>query len=103
MTVWNIRDPKCPPDAVDVSRRGIGNGALGNPYTHSKGPTLAEYQVATREEAVAKHDVWFRAKMQSDPVFAALVESCRGKDMKCFCAPLSCHAHNYERYFEETS
>lgn len=59
----------------------------GNPFSHKAG-TLAEFRVATREEAIERFRGWFLA--QPD-----LVERCkkelRGKVLGCWCKPKACH------------
>ena len=64
---------------------------FGNPYTHMKGPTLAEYIVASREEAIAQYKVYFLERIEKDPEFRNQVTALRDKVLGCFCKPLSCH------------
>jgi hypothetical protein len=72
----------------------IGRGTIfGNPYSHMDG-TLAEFKVATREEAIANYRLWFAEQVKS-PAFAAQVLALRGKRLGCFCKQpdreVSCH------------
>jgi hypothetical protein len=62
----------------------------GNPYTHQADKaTLAEYIVASREEAVAM----YRQYIMANPLLLkACQEELKGKDLVCFCAPKACHA-----------
>ena len=82
--VWNKRDPKCPKDAVYVGRPT----KWGNPYSHLPS-ALAEYRVATREEAIERYRQWF---MFSDLRNQTYLNELRGKDLVCWCAPKACHA-----------
>lgn len=59
----------------------------GNPFSHLEG-TLAEYKVATREEAVAAYRTWIMA--QPDMLARARAEL-RGKVLGCWCKPQLCH------------
>lgn len=60
----------------------------GNPFSHLHG-TLAQFEVASRDEAVARYREW----LLSQP---ALVEAAKrelkGRDLVCWCAPEACHA-----------
>jgi hypothetical protein len=58
----------------------------GNPFSHQDG-TLAQFKVATREEAVESYRQWV---LQQPELMAALSEL-RGKVLGCWCAPLACH------------
>lgn len=65
----------------------IGRGSKwGNPFSHLPS-TKAEFQVATREEAVECYREWI---MQQPNLLADLHEL-RGKTLCCFCKPKSCH------------
>ncbi len=58
----------------------------GNPYSHAEG-TLAEFKVATREDAV----LMYEAHLRSDPELLRDLVELRGKVLGCWCAPKSCH------------
>lgn len=59
----------------------------GNPFTHKSG-TLAAFEVATREEAIAKYEEWLMAQ----PELVAIVKAeLKGKVLGCWCSPLACH------------
>jgi len=65
----------------------IGRGSKwGNPFSHLPS-TLAQYKVATREEAVAKYREW----IQTQPELLASLYGLKGKVLCCYCAPLACH------------
>ncbi len=74
-----------PPDAVYIGRPS----KWGNPYSHMDG-TLAEFKVATREEAVAKYEAWL---LQNAELMSAARVELAGKDLVCYCAPKSCHGN----------
>ena len=60
----------------------------GNPFTHiADRKTLAEFIVATREEAVAKYEEW----LMTQPQLLAKLHKLKGRVLGCWCAPLSCH------------
>ncbi len=87
-TVWNVRDPKCPPTAIYVGRPT----KWGNPHrvgwcpvcrcTHARGAALAAYLV----------------DLQTTPAGQALQQAMRvelrGCDVCCWCAPQRCHGHS---------
>jgi hypothetical protein len=74
----------------------IGRGSKwGNPYSHMKG-TLAEFEVETREEAVAKYEEYLLTK----PELMAQLYELKGKTLGCFCKPLSCHGDILVKYIE---
>jgi hypothetical protein len=70
-------------DAIYIGRPS----KWGNPFSHMPN-TLANFKVATREEAVEK----FREWILSDPELTDIIKlELKGKDLVCFCAPKSCH------------
>lgn len=74
----------CKKDKYDVY---IGRPSKwGNPYSHKEG-TLAQFKVATREEAVAK----FADYILSNKELLKDIDELKGKVLGCWCAPLSCH------------
>lgn len=75
--VLNKRIDIIPQDAVYVGRPS----KWGNPFT------MPAY---SREEAVKNHRVWIIAFASGSPIKD--IEELRGKDLVCWCAPLSCHA-----------
>lgn len=58
----------------------------GNPFSH-RSNTLAQYRVASREEAIAEYRKW----VQQQPELMAALPELRGKTLGCWCKPLSCH------------
>jgi len=64
----------------------------GNPFSHKPG-TRALYRVATREEAIAKHEEW----VQQQPELMAALHELRGKTLGCWCKPKSCHGDTLAR------
>ncbi len=78
----------------------IGRGSpLGNPWTHMKGTTKAEFRVATREEAILKYEQWLADQVlaKNPTIMAALRELNEDSKLLCFCAPLKCHAEAVQR------
>jgi hypothetical protein len=75
----------------------IGRPSIwGNPFSHKDG-TLAEFKVATREEAVAKYEGWIR----NQPHLIKLLPRLKGKILGCWCAPLLCHGSVLTKLIEE--
>jgi hypothetical protein len=64
-----------------------GDPKWGNPFSHRAG-TRAQFRVSSREEAIRRHAEWILTQPQ---LMAALPEL-RGRDLRCHCAPLPCHA-----------
>lgn len=58
----------------------------GNPFSHLDG-TLAEYKVATRDEAVDRYAEWIKKQ----PELLAALDELKDKTLGCFCAPKRCH------------
>ena len=58
----------------------------GNPFSHKDG-TLAEFRVATRDEAVDAYAVW----IETQPELLDSLGELRGKVLGCWCAPQRCH------------
>jgi hypothetical protein len=82
--VVNKRKHTPTPDDVYIGRPS----KFGNPYTlHRVEATLAKWQCATREEAIAKYREWIT---QQPELIAALPELA-GKTLVCWCKPASCH------------
>lgn len=81
----------------DATQFYIGRPSpLGNPFSHMNN-TLAEFKVATREEAVVKYKDWLAERWEKGGEIghmAALIASAAVKgdvDLVCWCAPLACH------------
>jgi len=55
----------------------------GNPFSHLDG-TLAQFKVASREEAIRRYELWLGTQ-PLDPRELA------GRDLLCWCAPEACH------------
>lgn len=80
--VVNIKNHK--PTLDDVY---IGRGSKwGNPFTHLNGNTLAKFKVETREDSIIAYESYLR----NSPLINDISEL-RGKNLVCFCKPLSCH------------
>lgn len=74
----------CERDEYDVY---IGRPSKwGNPFSHLPN-TLAEYRVATREEALAKYREW----IQTQPDLMAALPELKDKRLGCWCRPKTCH------------
>lgn len=58
----------------------------GNPFSHQKG-TMAQFQVATRDEAVDKFKEWLLGNEE----LLARIGELKGKVLGCWCAPQRCH------------
>lgn len=58
----------------------------GNPFSHKPG-TLAQYRVASREEAIQKYREW----LATQPDLLKDLPELKGKILGCWCAPLACH------------
>lgn len=73
-------------EAYDVY---IGRGSKwGCPFTCIKDkPTLAEFVVGSREEAIASYKEYILAK----PELLEALGELEGKILGCFCKPKSCH------------
>jgi len=58
----------------------------GNPYSHLPN-TLAQYRVATREEAIDKYREW----ILTQPDLLAALPELKDKVLGCHCRPKTCH------------
>lgn len=83
--VYNKRQGM-PSDAVYVGRPT----KWGNPFTHLPRGTAAAFRVDTRDEAIEAFRKWI-TEGGGKYLLDDLIEL-RGKDLVCWCAPLSCHA-----------
>lgn len=63
----------------------------GNPFSHKDG-TLAEFRVATVDEAIAQYRVWLWAQLQAGEITRQELAGLAGKRLGCWCAPSPCHA-----------
>ena len=80
---------------------------LGNPYSHLVG-TLAEFKVATRDEAIDNYRIWLENRLDSDNptsrAFVALLDEYdRSGELTlvCHCFPLRCHGEIIKEFIEE--
>lgn len=68
----------------------------GNPYTHKPDGTLAQFQVATVQEAIEAHDKW----LDTQPELLAALPELKGHDLACWCVYNGnepCHARTLLR------
>lgn len=86
---------------------GVPRGAVyvgrpsewGNPYSHN-GDTLAEFRVATIEDAIIRFDELL-AKRFEDPEYKAhCIKHLGGRDLVCWCDKL-CHASVWLKYVND--
>ncbi len=59
---------------------------FGNPFSHKEG-TLAQFTVASRDEAVQKYEEW----LLQQPELLEAVKELKGKVLGCWCSPQKCH------------
>jgi hypothetical protein len=59
----------------------------GNPFSHRPG-TLAEFRVATRDEAIDAFERWFLSQPE---LLAKAKNELRGRVLGCWCHPRRCH------------
>lgn len=72
---------------------------LGNPFTHKRGTTKADFVVASREEAVREYKKWLINKIiQKDKAVIDELKRLKRIAIKkgelklgCWCAPKACH------------
>lgn len=81
-TVVNLHSHKGPCVKVDRST------PWGNPFTHLKSQTRAQFIVGTREESIARYKDWFL----DQPELVERLPELTGKVLGCYCVPASCHA-----------
>lgn len=82
----------------------IGRGSLwGNPYTHLKTETKAEYQVETREQSIEMFEKYLRERLTHEPSLRDELMKLKGKTLGCFCKPKSCHGDVISKLVEELS
>ena len=93
-----MRDKNRPQDAIYIGR---GKGSrLGNPFSHLN-DTAAQWQVASREEAVACFEEWARARILVDRAFRDAIAALHGHNVVCWCAPSLCHGEILLQLAEE--
>lgn len=82
----------------------IGRGSLwGNPYTHLKTETKAEYKVDTREQSIEMFEKHLRERLVNEPYLRDELMKLKGKTLGCFCKPKSCHGDVISKLVEELS
>lgn len=75
----------------------IGRPSIwGNPFSH-KDDTLAEFKVATREEAIQKYAEW----VLTQPKIMSNLHKLKGKVLGCWCKPLACHGDILAKMVDE--
>ena len=86
----------------------IGRGSpLGNPYTHIKEGTKAEFIVNDRDEAIKNYEIWINNKiLNKDPSVCDalnkiyLIAKNGDVNLCCFCKPKSCHGDIIKKIIE---
>lgn len=71
-------------------------GHWGNPFSHLR-RTLAEFRVASREEAIEAHRRWLWRQVCAGEVSLEELAALAGKVLGCWCAPKACHAETLVR------
>jgi hypothetical protein len=86
--VLNKHRDVVPPGAIYIGRPS----ALGNAFSHLPN-TLAQYRVATREEAIEayRRDLATKIKARNQNVLKALSALSEDSVLVCWCTPLACH------------
>ena len=86
----------------------IGRGSpLGNPYTHYKTPTKAQFVVSSRREAIEKFEDWLENQPEDSSArkelnrLTDLYANAGSLVLICSCAPLECHGHVISRMIME--
>ena len=104
-TVVNISAPGTSSFGVYIGRTQTGYH-FGNPFSHKKG-TLATKVVKTRDDAINCFRAWLKGEafQNIEPErrqwILANLESLRGKKLRCYCKPLSCHGDVYVELLEQ--
>jgi hypothetical protein len=104
--IYNSKHGDAPSAAVYVGRRAKGMH-FGNPFTHLA-TSLATVRVPTRAMAIQAFADWLKgtAHQEIDPDRRQWIldnlRTLKGKDLVCYCVPLSCHAEVLARLAEET-
>lgn len=77
----------CKKDAYDVY---IGRPSKwGNPFTHLKKNTRAEFLVESREAAIEAYRKWIKKQ----PDLLEDLHELKGKILACWCKPQACHGN----------
>lgn len=95
------------PQVLNRKIHGVPKGAVyvgrpsewGNPYSH-KGDTLAEFRVATIEDAIINFDKLVRERFKDDAYKAHAIRELGGRDLVCWCDGL-CHARVWLKYVND--
>lgn len=69
----------------------------GNPFSHIHVGTLAQYRVATRQDAIEAYAQWIRTQ----PHLLAALPELKNKRLGCWCAPKPCHGYVLVNLVEE--
>jgi hypothetical protein len=59
---------------------------LGNPY-----PLADPKNDVQRKDVIEKYRTWLDERVQNDPAFREALNTLRGQDLGCWCAPRACH------------
>lgn len=78
---------------------GARPGPFGNPFSHKVG-TRAQYLVASRDEAIERHEEWF---LSNPELIERVKREMTGKVIGCWCAPKRCHCDIYARVCNEAA
>jgi len=106
--VINIHSTIVPTDGVYIY---IGRGktsVLGNPFTHKRDGTLAQYYVPNREMAISGYETYLEESYRNNEEFKKRIDEIydfysHGSKiyLGCFCAPKSCHGDIIKKYIEK--
>ena len=86
------------PDHVYIGRGASGPGVWGNLYTHIDSHSPGAIRVATRDEAISRHE----ADVRADPEMCTRIKrELKGKVLVCWCLPSRCHGETLAKIAEE--
>lgn len=103
ITVVNKKNHKSTFNDHYIGRPSI----FGNPFTHLRYRTKAQFKTETREIAIEKYESWFNEQLKINIKFQIefdkLVKTAKYENVNlvCWCKPLSCHGDILKQKIEE--
>lgn len=85
-----------------IGRAGHGlDGYFGNPVVPGIRCPQCRLVHGAPGSTIACFELYARARLAADPVYAARVRELHGKVLGCFCSPRPCHGHVLEQLAAE--
>jgi len=87
-----------------VNVRSLGNGHYSGIWIDRKSVFGNPYHIGkdgTREECIEKYRAYFHRRLETDAIFASMIDKLRNCTLICWCKPQACHGDVIVEYLDK--